>query len=74
MSQQLWADAVYIKDIATLKNLPPAKIAKLACIMHEVFRAYDFSHYALQQYDALAATTHAAGYLESLVRGKSAER
>jgi len=66
MSQQLWADAVYIKDILFLEKLPLAKIVKLACIMHEVFRAYDFAHYALMQYDTLTGSRYAAQYLESL--------
>ena len=68
MSQQLWADAVYIKDILSCEKLPLAKIVKLAFIMHEVYRAYDFSHYALQQYDTLTGNCYAGHYREALIQ------
>ena len=50
MSQQLWADAVYIKDFMALERLSAEKLLKLAIILHEVYGAYDLCAHVLGYY------------------------
>jgi FkbM family methyltransferase len=67
--QWLWADAVYIPDVASLHAVPPAKLLKMAIILHEVYRSFDYVHYALTQYDTLSGTCFGPEYLERLREG-----
>ncbi|MCX7935938.1 MAG: FkbM family methyltransferase, partial [Planctomycetota bacterium] len=70
MSQMLWADAVYVKDMLAWHTLPPAKLLKMVLILHEVYRAYDLCHLALQAYDSLCHSALAPRYLQALVAGR----
>ncbi|CAK9031239.1 DNA polymerase delta catalytic subunit [Durusdinium trenchii] len=50
ISQQLWADAVYVKDLWELQ-MSQEKLLKLALILHEVYHSYDVVLHVLQKYD-----------------------
>ncbi len=69
MSQMLWADAVYVKNMLCWDALPPEKLLKLVLILHEVYRSYDLCHLALQTYDSLCATALAPRYMQALLAG-----
>ena len=68
LSQLLWADAVYVKSFLGFDQLLPAKLLKLAVILHEVYFSFDLSALALRHYDLQAGTRLADAYLERLVR------
>jgi hypothetical protein len=64
--QQLWADAVYIRNILDWDRLPPAALLKLAIILHELYGSVDFALRLLELYDKKTGSQWYAPYLESL--------
>lgn len=52
ISQQMWADAVYVRDQWELKDHSKDQLLKLALILHEVYHSYDVVLHVLQQIDA----------------------
>jgi len=50
-NQQLWADAVFVKDFTRFDDLPPRKLLKLAIMLHELYHSYDLSALALKSFD-----------------------
>lgn len=55
ISQQMWADAVYVRDMWELGGYSGEELLKTALILHEVYHSYDIVHHVLQKYDAAAA-------------------
>jgi FkbM family methyltransferase len=51
ISQQLWADAVYVKDFMRFAELPVSKLLKLAIMLHELYQSYDLCALALEAFD-----------------------
>ncbi|MBK9020495.1 MAG: FkbM family methyltransferase [Sulfuritalea sp.] len=49
--QQLWSDAIYVKDWMRLDRLPPAKLRKYAAIVHDLFDSYDLAQAVLVEHD-----------------------
>eukprot|EP00929_Paragymnodinium_shiwhaense_P032623 TRINITY_DN18052_c0_g1_i1.p1 TRINITY_DN18052_c0_g1~~TRINITY_DN18052_c0_g1_i1.p1 ORF type:complete len:340 (+),score=95.59 TRINITY_DN18052_c0_g1_i1:92-1111(+) len=49
ISQQLWADAVYVRDMWELSRHSADDLLRLACIMHEVYHSYDLVHHILSK-------------------------
>ena len=66
LSQMLWADAVYVPDLARLDRLEPAALLKLAALLHEIYRSYDLCHVVLSAHDRQQGTSHAKRYFERL--------
>lgn len=52
--QNLWSDAVYVRDWMAFERLPLDKLLKLAVLLHDVFASYDLAHLALLHADRLA--------------------
>merc|ERR1719460_1641801 len=52
ISQQLWADAVYVRDLWELKEFTVPELLRTALILHEVYHAYDVAHHVLVKADA----------------------
>jgi len=52
ISQQLWADAVYVRDMWDLRAHSRDQLLQTAIIMHEVYHSYDLVHHILEKYDA----------------------
>lgn len=51
ISQQMWADAVYVRDMWELQGFSREELLRTALIMHEVYHSYDIVLHVLQQYD-----------------------
>jgi FkbM family methyltransferase len=68
ISQMLWTDAVYVRDVERLHELGEDQLAKLAALLHEIYGAVDLAHLVLTSYDGRRGTTHAARYLDCLTR------
>jgi len=47
ISQVLWADAVYVRDMWDLKEHSKDELLKTALILHEVYHSYDVAHHVL---------------------------
>jgi len=63
ISQQLWADAVYVRDMWELQRHSPDQLLKLALILHEIYHSYDVVLHVLQKYDA----TMGKSYLDKVL-------
>jgi FkbM family methyltransferase len=63
MSQQLWTDAIYVKDFTRPDRLSPEQLIKLAVILHECYGSYDLVMHFLQAHDQRLGTAHSATYL-----------
>mmetsp|Transcript_15754 Transcript_15754/g.28711 ORF Transcript_15754/g.28711 Transcript_15754/m.28711 type:complete len:334 (-) Transcript_15754:173-1174(-) len=55
ISQQLWADAVYVRDMWELQDHSHDDLLRTAIILHEVYHSYDLVHHVLQKYDSTVA-------------------
>lgn len=64
--QLLWADAVYIRPMLTWIDLPVESLLKLALILHEVYRAFDFSAKLLRMVDDRSGTAYCPQYLHMI--------
>ncbi len=51
ISQILWADAVFVRDVRGLANWSQLQILKAATILHEVYLSYDLVNYLLMALD-----------------------
>ena len=49
ISQQLWADAVYVRDLWELQTHSKDQLLKLALILHEIYHSYDVVLHVLQK-------------------------
>ena len=67
--QRVWADAYYVKDWMTWDTLPPAKLKRLAALLHDLVGSYDLAHLALEAMDRQQGTQLAPGYLRRLREG-----
>lgn len=72
MSQQLWTDAVYVKDFMHLDRLQPEKLLKLAIIMHLIYGSFDLAAFVLRAYDAKTGANLAELYVRRLTAPRPA--
>lgn len=85
LRQNLWADAVYVKDFDNLGVLTPEQLLKMAAILHEVYSSWDLASLALANYDAKSGDWSAWGvagganyptwrkYMQALIPGNTLE-
>eukprot|EP00413_Alexandrium_margalefii_P011313 CAMPEP_0204543938 /NCGR_PEP_ID=MMETSP0661-20131031/20144_1 /ASSEMBLY_ACC=CAM_ASM_000606 /TAXON_ID=109239 /ORGANISM="Alexandrium margalefi, Strain AMGDE01CS-322" /LENGTH=84 /DNA_ID=CAMNT_0051550675 /DNA_START=1 /DNA_END=255 /DNA_ORIENTATION=- len=66
ISQQLWADAVYVRDMWDLQRHSKEELLRLALILHEVYNAYDLVHHVLEKYEPGLAKR----YLDAMLAAK----
>mmetsp|Transcript_58502 Transcript_58502/g.161856 ORF Transcript_58502/g.161856 Transcript_58502/m.161856 type:complete len:332 (-) Transcript_58502:238-1233(-) len=55
ISQQMWADAVYVRDLWELRDHSRDELLKTALILHELYKSYDVVHHVLQKVDEVVA-------------------
>jgi len=65
--QQLWSDAVYVKDWLHLDKLSELQLHKYAVLLHDVFAVYDLAHVVLTALDRQTGGSIADTYLKRLV-------
>jgi FkbM family methyltransferase len=68
MSQTLWADAIYVPDLARLDYLESSALIKLAALLHEIYRSFDLCHLVLAAHDRRWGTSYTQRYIELLRR------
>ena len=61
LSQTLWGDAIYVRDLFELRGYSQAQLLSAALVMHEVYHSYDVVTHMLKAYDERAADGAAAG-------------
>lgn len=67
MSQLLWADAVFVRDFASLQDLTTEQLLKTAVLLHDLYYSYDLVHLFLSEYDRRSQTTLADRYTRSVL-------
>jgi FkbM family methyltransferase len=61
--QQLWSDAIYVRDWMRLEHISDTKLKKMAVIMHDIFSSFDLAYVVLMTLDKNNGTDFAARYL-----------
>ncbi len=64
-SQQLWADAVYIRNPESWNALSSEQLLKLAVILHQIYGSSDFCGHLLATYDRREGTAFLELYTEA---------
>jgi FkbM family methyltransferase len=67
LSQVLWADVIFIKDITHLERLKPEQLLKLAVVLHCVYKSIDVAHLVLEAYDRMMGVDLAVRYKALLI-------
>lgn len=49
MSQWLWSDAIYYRDLTTLPALSEEMLIRLALLLHEIYRSFDIVSHILEE-------------------------
>jgi len=62
--QQLWADAIYVKDWMRLDLLSPEKLRKYAALLHDIASSYDLAHTVLVEHDRQTGQNLSQKYLQ----------
>lgn len=73
LNQQLWADAIYVRDFLTFDEVPDDKLIKLAVILNDVYQSFDFCYYALDHLDKRDGGSRAADYLGRIEKAASSD-
>lgn len=68
LSQVLWADAVFVRDLTRLDALTPRQLLALATIMHDCYGSVDVALHVLGVHDQRQGTKLAEQYLPRLSR------
>jgi FkbM family methyltransferase len=66
INQMIWADAVYVRDFMTFRELPPISLLKLAAILHENYQSFDLAALALDIHDKQTGSGLLSNYLRCL--------
>jgi FkbM family methyltransferase len=62
LSQQVWADAIFIRNFMTLDVLSNDALLKYAVILHDIYGSYDITLRALLEYDYRQLTSYSQIY------------
>lgn len=71
VSQPLWCDAVFVRDVTNLPSWHPNELLLAATILHECYGSYDLVLRLLAAFDQRQATSFASGYVQSLISAGS---
>jgi hypothetical protein len=63
-SQWFWGDAIFVRDIATWSSMSADALFKMACVMHEVYHAFDLVQLILLVRDQTHGTGDAGRYFQ----------
>jgi FkbM family methyltransferase len=66
MSQQLWADSVFIRDLTKLDALSEKQLLAMAAILHDCYQSLDVAVHLLIAYDRRTGRQLAGNYLNNL--------
>jgi FkbM family methyltransferase len=69
-SQLIWADAIFVRDLARLDCLTDRQLLTMAAIMHDCYRSIDLALHLLSEHDRRTSSRLGAVYLAGLQRGQ----
>lgn len=67
VSQPLWCDAVFVRDVTNLLAWDPEELLLTATILHECYGSYDLTLRLLAAFDQRQTTSYARDYLRALI-------
>jgi len=67
LNQQMWADAIFIRDLFRLDTLSSEQLQKLALFL-SLYGSPDVAHFLLSEHDRRTGTTLGEQYLQALTR------
>jgi FkbM family methyltransferase len=73
MSQQFWADSVFIRDLTKLDALSDQQLLKMAAILHDCYQSLDVAIHLLVAHDRRTGRGLAGTYLTGLQSGATAQ-
>jgi FkbM family methyltransferase len=62
LSQALWGEAIFIRDLTKLSALPPEKLLCMATIMHDFYQSFDVVLRVLLEHDRQTGSDYATIY------------
>lgn len=68
-SQSMWSDAIFTRDFRSFPDLPVEKLWKLAAILHDALRFFDFVSRILHVLDQRTGSTALTAYAERVQGG-----
>ena len=72
MNQQLWTDAVYVRDFRDFARLDSTELLKIALIADELYGSFDLAALALRHVDEKLGTRHEKSFLDAVLAGLAA--
>lgn len=66
MSQVVWGDAIFVRDITKLSLLSPPQLLAMAALLHDCYRSYDLVLHVLVEYDRQTGDEIAPTYMTNL--------
>lgn len=66
MSQVIWADAIYVRDLTKLSHLTPRQLLAAAAILHDSYQSYDVVLRILLEHDRQTGERVAPTYMANL--------
>lgn len=74
LSQNVWGDAIYVRDFMAFDTLSPEALLKIAIICHENYESYDLAGVALEAYDRKMGMGLQMDYLRALAEELNAPK
>ncbi len=66
LSQAVWADAIYVRDLTKLSRLEPRQLLAAAAILHDCYQSYDLVLHILLEHDRRTGESVAPTYMANL--------
>jgi FkbM family methyltransferase len=66
MSQQVWGDAIFVRDFTRLDLLDADQLLRMAMLLHDCYQSIDLVHFLLLEHDKRSGGRLAATYLDNL--------
>ena len=66
LSQELWADAIYVKAFTDFDRRSEEELLKIATLLHDLYQSYDLAALALRHLDARTNAGRESRYMQAL--------
>lgn len=73
LNQNLWTDAVFVKDFSKLRMLSPDQLLKTAVIVNEMYGSVDLAQLCLAHYDHKSGTRYWEEFMKRLIGPSAAQ-
>ena len=70
LGQQLWSDAVYVRDFMKVEDCDEQQLYSAALVLHQLYYGFDLCHYFLKELDQRDESNFAEIYLDALLHNR----